>query len=153
MHWKDDRIASSLTEENPTVILRMPSGFAQMGETQFLPGYCVLLATPKVGSLNDLPLPARLQFLQDMTLIGDAITRVCKPLRINYGILGNTDTYLHAHIYPRYEWESEERRPKNVWRYPPECWTAPEHQFSSETHGKLQQQLREALEELLAATS
>lgn len=101
MTSKLDRIGSSLRGENPTVLARMESGFAQFGETQFLPGYCVLIAYPQVASLNDLDARGREVFLRDMALVGDAITKVCQPLRINYGILGNLDTYLHAHIYPR----------------------------------------------------
>ena len=98
--WKKDRIGSALRGENPTVIARMKTGFAVIGDTQFLPGYCLLLSYPTAGSLNDLDAWARKDFLFDMSLIGDAITGVCKPLRINYEILGNTDPYLHAHIFP-----------------------------------------------------
>jgi hypothetical protein len=55
--WRRDRIASAERGENPAVLLRMPSGFAVMGDTQFLPGYCLLLAAPKVAHLTDLPCP------------------------------------------------------------------------------------------------
>jgi len=110
VNWRDNRIESAAQGYNPTVIARMKSGFAVIGDTQFLPGYCVLLGYPKVGSLNDLPVGRRLDFLQDMTLVGDAIMSVCKPDRINYEILGNTDAFLHAHIFPRYHWEDESRR-------------------------------------------
>lgn len=50
MEWKNDRIGSVLKGENPTVITRMRSGFAVLGDTQFLPGYCLLLAYPKPGA-------------------------------------------------------------------------------------------------------
>lgn len=42
--WQKDRIASALRGENPTVLMRLQSGFAVFGDTQLLPGYCVLLA-------------------------------------------------------------------------------------------------------------
>lgn len=145
--WKKDRIGSALRGENPTVIARMKTGFAVIGDTQFLPGYCLLLSYPTAGSLNDLDAWARKDFLFDMSLIGDAITGVCKPLRINYEILGNTDPYLHAHIFPRYNWEEEERRILPVWLYPRERWN--EYQFSEERYGHLKQQLRVKLKELM----
>jgi diadenosine tetraphosphate (Ap4A) HIT family hydrolase len=41
------------------------------------------------------------------------VERACKQLdpqfrRVNVEILGNTDPYLHAHVWPRYEWEPAE---------------------------------------------
>ena len=101
--WKKDRFASILDGTNPTVLARMKSGFAVFGDTQFLPGYCVLLRYPMVSSLNDLPLAERTVFLTDMGIVGDALIKVLNPLRINYEILGNLDAYLHAHIFVRPE--------------------------------------------------
>ena len=50
--WKQDRIGSAERGENPTVLARMRSGFAVMGDSQFLPGYCLLLASPKVEQIG-----------------------------------------------------------------------------------------------------
>lgn len=147
--WKKDRIASAERGENPTVLARMKSGFAVIGDPQFLPGYCILLACPKVGSLNDLPLAGRKDFLADMSLIGDAITAVCKPFRVNYDILGNTDDFLHAHIFPRYEWEAEVLRKGPVWKYPKENWSMEAYQFSEEKYGGLKTQISQKLRDLM----
>src|SRR6185295_15025824 len=68
-----DRVAQARAGTNPYVIARLPSGWAVIGDVQFLPGYCLLLGDPVVSSLNDLSLEARGQFLQDMVRIGDAI--------------------------------------------------------------------------------
>lgn len=70
----------------------------------------MLLPKREIHSLNDLSLQERSLFLSDMSIVGDALIEVLKPLRINYDILGNTDNYLHAHIFPRYQWEEEQRR-------------------------------------------
>lgn len=147
-NWKDDRIGSALKGENPTVLARMKSGFAVIADPQFLPGYCVLLAYPKVFSLNNLSLRERETFLLEMSLIGDAISEICKPIRINYDILGNTDTFLHAHIYPRYEWE-EERKKHPIWVYPKEYWTDEKYQFNEVNSGQLKRQLSLKIKELL----
>ncbi|WP_343999662.1 hypothetical protein [Microbacterium paludicola] len=40
-------------------------------------------------------------------------------------ILGNTDAFLHAHIWPRYDWEPLEIVGHPVWLYPRERWTDP----------------------------
>ncbi len=147
--WKKDRIGSAMRGENPTVICRMKSGFAVIGDPQFLPGYCILLACPKIGSLNDLSIRERQDFLLDMSLLGDAITTVCKPLRINYDILGNSDAFLHAHVFPRYAWEEEERRRMPVWQYPRENWSLEQYQFQEEKQGKLKHELTQQLQELM----
>jgi diadenosine tetraphosphate (Ap4A) HIT family hydrolase len=148
-YWKNDRIASAVKGENPTVLTKMKSGFAVIGDPQFLPGYCILIAYPKVKSLNDLTIKQRTDFLLDMSLIGDAITAVYNPLRVNYDILGNTDEFLHAHIFPRYEWEEEERRKYPVWLYPKENWSIEKYQFNDEKHGEMKMQLTEKLMELM----
>jgi hypothetical protein len=73
MDWKKDRVGSCERGENPLAMVKMKSGYAVIGDTQFLPGYCVLLASPIAYSLNSLPLDERSQFLLDMSLIGDSI--------------------------------------------------------------------------------
>lgn len=151
MDWKSDRIGAALRGENPTVLHRTRSGFAVLGDAQFLPGYCVLLAYPKVRSLNDLDTVPRLLFLREMSLVGDAIMEVCQPLRLNYEILGNTDAFLHVHIFPRYEWEEDELRKMPVWMYPEEYRTSPEFQFSEGKHRELKQRLTDKLQELIKA--
>jgi hypothetical protein len=45
--WRADRVDAAERGENPTVLRRMRSGFAVIGDSQFLPGYCLLLASPR----------------------------------------------------------------------------------------------------------
>ncbi|MFB7506882.1 HIT family protein, partial [Streptomyces broussonetiae] len=126
--WRTDRIGAAVRGENPTVLRRLASGFAVIGDVQFLPGYSVLLVDdPGVQRLSDLPKAERLAFLADMDLLGEAVERACRRLdpalrRVNLEILGNTDPFLHAHVWPRYEWEPAELVGKPVWLYPPERW-------------------------------
>jgi diadenosine tetraphosphate (Ap4A) HIT family hydrolase len=147
--WKKDRIASAHLGENPMVIAKMRSGFAVIGDTQFLPGYCVLLPLVKVNTLNELDFKQRSEYLLDMSLIGDAIQEVCNPRRINYSIYGNTDVFLHAHIFPRYEWEPEERIPKPVWQYSEDKWRDSKYHFSAEEHGELKEKLSKKINDLI----
>jgi len=146
--WKHDRIGSAERGENPTVLARLPSGFAVLGDNQFLPGYCLLLRIPKVRDLTDLPLAARLDFLRDMSLLGEAVARVCQPWRINYEIFGNTDPFLHAHILPRYDWEPADALARPAYLYPPERRNAPDDQFTEVRHGELKTRIAAALHDL-----
>ncbi|MGW3294216.1 HIT family protein [Streptomyces sp. enrichment culture] len=127
--WRTDRIGAALRGENPTVLRRLASGFAVIGDVQFLPGYSVLLVDqPGVQRLSDLPKARRLSFLSDMDRLGEAVERVCRRLdpgfrRVNLEILGNTDPFLHAHVWPRFAWEPAELVSKPVWLYPADRWS------------------------------
>ena len=147
--WKNDRIGSALRGENPMVIAKMKSGFAVIGDNQFLPGYCVLLGYPKADSLNELTLTRRSQYLLDMTLIGDAIIKVCHPLRVNYQILMNLDHYLHAHIEARYDWEPEQLKQGPSYFYPKEQRYAEKYEYSEQKYGKLKRNLTDALNAIM----
>ncbi|MFR0359470.1 HIT family protein [Streptomyces sediminimaris] len=126
--WWTDRIGAALRGENPTVLRRLESGFAVIGDVQFLPGYSVLLTDqPAVQRLSDLPRARRLGFLSDMDQLAEAVERACRRLdpdfrRVNLEILGNTDPFLHAHVWPRFEWEPADLVGRPVWLYPPERW-------------------------------
>ncbi|HSW61287.1 MAG TPA: hypothetical protein VLJ60_10835 [bacterium] len=140
-----ERVEQARSGMNPTVICKMKSGWAVMGDVQFLPGYCLLLPDPVVPSLNHLDSGKRIQFLADMTLIGDALLEVTKACRINYEILGNSEPELHAHIFPRFESEPDEKRQMPVWFY--DWKNAP--QFSEKEHGELLQKIRDAIQKHL----
>ena len=108
--------------DSPKAIARMKSGWAVLGDSQFLKGYCLLLPDPVVAHLNDFSGETRTQFLNDMAALGDAVLAVTGALRINYEMLGNLEPALHAHVFPRYDDEPEDLRTKAVWLYPQEAW-------------------------------
>jgi diadenosine tetraphosphate (Ap4A) HIT family hydrolase len=153
--WKLDRVGAARRGENPTVLARMRSGWAVIGDSQHLPGYCVLLAdVDDVDHLTELPRAARLEFLDDMALLGEAVFNACNGIdphfrRINYEVLGNTLHTLHAHVHARYSWEPAEYRGGPVWRYPAEVRAAPEHELAPE-HDDLRAAITRELERLIA---
>lgn len=124
----------------------MKSGFVVMGDSQFLLGYCLLLASPQVGQLNELTGAERAQFLTDMALLGDAIRAATGCKRINYSIYGNLDPFLHAHVFPRYEWERAPWATQPPMLIPDEVRSNPEHSFDPEKHGELMMAIRDFLE-------
>ncbi len=111
------RVTAAQRDGNPTVICRMPSGWAVLSDAQFLRGYSLLLPDPVVADLNEMNKAQRMQYLYDMTIVGDAIMSVTGAYRINYEILGNLEPALHAHIIPRYLDEPEERRKSPAFFY------------------------------------
>lgn len=135
--WRENRVQAALAGQNPTVLVELDSAFAVMGDVQFLPGYSLALTkAPQVDRLSDLPRPERLRYLADVDLIATAVENVCAAqddgyLRVNVEILGNTDAFLHAHIWPRYSWEPARIRAKPVWLYPSDRWRDPSTALSS----------------------
>lgn len=136
-----DRVALARIGANDKVICRLPSGWAVMGDVQFLPGYCLLLPDPVVPSLNDLNSEARTAYLLDMARIGDAVLKATEALRINYEILGNSEPELHCHIFPRYPSEPEKNRRKPAWFYDWKTATP----YAEATHGALRIQIARLL--------
>jgi diadenosine tetraphosphate (Ap4A) HIT family hydrolase len=112
------RVEAAQAGTNPTVICRMPSGWAVLCDFQYLRGYSLLLPDPVPADLNALDRQARAQYLRDMTLLGDALLAVTGAYRINYEILGNLDPALHAHVIPRYLTEPEDMRKGPAFFYP-----------------------------------
>ncbi len=116
------RVEAARAGTNPTVICRTPSGWAVLGDVQFLRGYSLLLADPVVPDLNALDEERRRLFLRDMAILGDALLETTEAYRINYEILGNTEPALHAHVFPRYRTEPEELRRGLAWSYGEDTW-------------------------------
>ena len=121
------RVMSTLIQEqvelarkglSPHVICRVRSGWAVLGDSQFITGYSLLLPDPVVASINALAPDQRVQFLVDMTAVGDALLATTDAYRINYEILGNSEPALHAHIFPRRMTEPDQYRCGPVFAYP-----------------------------------
>ncbi|MGW1495433.1 HIT family protein [Streptomyces sp. NPDC002402] len=154
--WRADRIGSALRGENPTVLRRLDAGFAVIGDVQFLPGYSVLLTQDATAQrLSDLTRAERSAFLSDMDLLGEAVERACRSLdsafrRVNLEILGNTDGFLHAHVWPRFAWEPADLVGMPVWLYPRERWS--DEQFAlGPQHGVLRTALGREMDQLQSA--
>ena len=115
-----DQVAAARAGVEPALICQVPSGWVVLCAMQYLRGYCILLPDPVVPSLNELTHQQRIQYLCDMSIVGDALLEVTGGYRINYAILGNSDQVLHAHIVPRYLTEPAELRVNGPWAYPKE---------------------------------
>ncbi len=153
--WRNDRIGTAVRGANPTVMRRLTAGFAVIGDTQFLPGYSLLLTDePGVQRLSELPRPRRAAFLADMDRLGEAVERACAQLdsgfrRVNLEILGNTDPFLHVHVWPRFDWEPTDLVTGPVWLYPRDRWTDERYALGTR-HDEIRQAITNALDALLA---
>jgi diadenosine tetraphosphate (Ap4A) HIT family hydrolase len=135
------------------VMARMRAGFAVIGDTQFMPGYSVLLTDdPAATGLSDLDRQRRHEFLFDMALLGEAIEIACSDTglrRMNYSVYGNELAILHAHVVPRYTWEPTEFSSGPVWNYPREQRLSPSHVYDDGRDGELRAAITGELQQLM----
>ncbi len=128
------------------MLAELAAAFAVIGDVQWLPGYSLALTkVPGVDRLTDLPRGERIRYLADVDLVATAVENVCQRRdtdfrRVNVEILGNSDAFLHAHIWPRYDWEPAELLGNPVWLYPPENWRNERHTLS-DAHDELRAEL------------
>lgn len=134
-------VESCRAGNDPTVVARLHSGWAVMGQKQVLRGYCLLLPDPVVPHLNALERTQRDLFLTELGLLGDAVLAATGALRINYAIFGNVEPALHAHVHPRFVDEPEPMRTANPWGY--DWQLAPA--FDVRVHAPLRDSIRRQL--------
>jgi diadenosine tetraphosphate (Ap4A) HIT family hydrolase len=135
------RVAACRAGLEPTLVARLGSGWAVLGDPQVLAGYCLLLPDPVVPHLNAMAPSAQQAFLADMARLGDAVLGVTGAVRINYAMFGNLEPALHAHVFPRYRDEPPALVTAHPWSYD---WSAAPR-FDRERHGELLRRLRAAL--------
>jgi diadenosine tetraphosphate (Ap4A) HIT family hydrolase len=123
--------------DHPAMVAKLRSGWVIMGERQVLAGYCLLLPDPVVDHLNVLTGPARVQFLADMALTGDAVLACTGALRVNYAVFGNLEPALHAHVFPRRADEPAATRSAQPWALD---WNAAPA-YSEDAHGELRDRI------------
>lgn len=108
-----ERINLIKSGKNKFFVKELKSGYVVLGDHQFYKGYTLLLSKTHADELYKLKRKERTQFLEDMALVAEAVYKAFKPKKLNYELLGNTDSHLHWHIIPRYG--SEPKPETAIW--------------------------------------
>jgi diadenosine tetraphosphate (Ap4A) HIT family hydrolase len=111
------RVEACRAGAEPSVVARLGSGWAVLGDPQVLAGYCLLLPDPVVPHLNAMSPDAQRGFLADMARLGDAVLRATGAVRVNYALFGNLEPALHAHVFPRRADEPAHLVTAHPWSY------------------------------------
>lgn len=111
-----ERIELIKKNKNKFFIKELKSGYVVLGDHQYYKGYTLFLSKIHTDELYKLNPKDRIQFLGDMALVSEAVYKAFKPRKLNYELLGNTDSHLHWHIFPRYEDDPNPQVP--VWITP-----------------------------------
>ena len=118
-----DRIQMIKKGRNPYFVKELETGYVVMGDHQHFKGYCLFLAKEHKTKLFELEHSVKMKFLEEMSLVAEAASRAFHAEKMNYELLGNGDTHLHWHLFPRVQGDigdygNHGKGP--VWWYPME---------------------------------
>jgi diadenosine tetraphosphate (Ap4A) HIT family hydrolase len=87
--------------------------YVTLNRDQFFPGYCFVFTKDHVTELFHLDPGSRHGVIDEVNAVAAALSKVYRPTKINYELLGNMVPHMHWHIVPRFEggplW------PKPIW--------------------------------------
>ncbi len=87
--------------ENPYFVRELKTGYLVIGDHQYFEGYSLFLAKEHVTELHHLKKETRLRFLEEMSVVQEAVAKAFAAEKMNIELLGNGDAHLHWHLFPR----------------------------------------------------
>ena len=103
-----DRIQMIKEGNNPYFVKELETGYVVLGDNQHFKGYTIFLYKQHATELHELDADFKLKFLEEMSLVGEAVSRAFPCEKMNYELLGNGDSHLHWHLFPRVAGDLEE---------------------------------------------
>lgn len=147
-----DRIQQIRRGENPYFVRELQTGYVVLGDHQHFRGYTLFLCKQHVNELFDLPAPDCRLFLQEMALVNEAVARAFQAEKMNCELLGNGESHLHWHLFPRVsgdlgDFGNHGKGP--VWWYPADAMYADSARPDATVLQMMKEQLNQQLERLL----
>ena len=118
-----DRINMIKDGTNPYFVKELETGFVVIGDNQHFKGYTLFLYKEHKTELFQLAHTEKLKFLEEMSLVAEAVSDAFGAEKMNYELLGNGDSHLHWHLFPRVSGDLENYGNHGkgpVWWYPME---------------------------------
>lgn len=72
-----------------------------IGDHEYFTGYNLFLAKEHITELHHLENETKLRFLEEMSLVQEAVTKNFVAEKMNIELLGNGDAHLHWNLFPR----------------------------------------------------
>ena len=113
-----ERIEMINNGANPYFVCELETGYVVLGDHQRFKGYTLFLCKKHVTELHHLPHEFKMKYLEEMSLVAEAVCMVYQPDKMNYELLGNGDTHVHWHLFPRVTGDTPVKGP--VWWLPKE---------------------------------
>lgn len=147
-----DRIKMIQDGTNPYFVKELSTGYVVIGDNQHFEGYTLFLSKVHKIELFHLDDSTKIKFLEEMSIVAEAVSKAFKADKMNYELLGNGDTHLHWHLFPRKEGDIEDYGKDGkgpVWWYPIEKMyddsNRPSHKKLEEMKSKLLVELNKLL--------
>ena len=98
-----DRIRMIRENRNPCFVRELETGYVVIGDHQHFKGYPLFLCKEHQTELFHLERETKVRFLEEMSVVAQAVFHAFGAEKMNYELLGNGDTHLHWHLFPRVE--------------------------------------------------
>ncbi len=147
-----DRIRMIKDGTNPYFVKELETGYVVIGDHQHFKGYTLFLCKEHKTELFHLESRMKVKFLEEMSIVAEAAAKAFSAEKMNYELLGNGDTHLHWHLFPRKDGDikpygSNGKGP--VWWYPMEKMYSSENCPSETELEKMRSKLLAELDLLL----
>lgn len=96
-----DRIKMIKNDTNPYFVKELETGYVVIGDHQHFKGYTLFLYKDHKTELFHLEPTQKMKFLEEMSIVAEAVSKAFNAEKMNYELLGNGDTHLHWHLFPR----------------------------------------------------
>ena len=147
-----DRIKMIKEGKNPYFVKELETGYVVIGDNQHFKGYTLFLCKNHETELFHLDHSTKIKFLEEMSVVAEAVSKAFHAEKMNYELLGNGDTHLHWHLFPRKEGDIGNygnNGKGSVWWYPMEKMYCDDNRPSPEELRIMKMKLLEELDKLL----
>ncbi len=147
-----DRIKMIKENVNPWFVRELETGYIVIGDNQHFKGYTLFLCKEHNTELFHLDHSTKIKFLEEMSIVAEAVANAFDAEKMNYELLGNGDTHLHWHLFPRVsgDLESFGNNGKGpVWWYPRDMMYSPDNRPSEQELEAMKAKLAKELNKLL----
>lgn len=147
-----DRINMIKEGTNPYLVKELETGYVVIGDNQHFYGYTLFLFKEHKKELFELENSTKMKFLEEMSLVAEAVSKAFKCEKMNYELLGNGDSHIHWHLFPRIAGDLENYGNKGrgpVWWYPMEKMYNDENRPTEEELKTMKDKLLKELEKLI----
>ena len=148
-----DRINWIKEGKNPYYIRELETGYVVIGDHQHFYGYTLFLCKEHKTELHYLDHDFKVKFLEEMSIVQEAVAKAFDADKMNVELLGNGDAHVHFHIFPRRNGDILKYRPDGlpgpVWWTPIEVMNDPANMPSPKKLKEMIQLLGEEIDKLL----
>lgn len=146
-----DRIKMITDRVNPYFVKELETGYVVIGDNQHFKGYSLFLCKQHKTELFQLDHGIKMKFLEEMSIVAEAVANAFDAEKMNYELLGNGDTHLHWHLFPRVSGDLENYGNNGkgpVWWYPREKMYGDDNRPTDDELKELKDRLSKELEKL-----